>query len=163
MCDCLLGELNRRKDVYVFLDNRFGFLYKDCDNFYEAAKNFQSVYSEDIEDEFPEEYSQFQKLFPDSKPDEQLKALKQLGIEHSFPNVDTCLRIFLSMPISNSSGERCFSALKRIKSNDRSSLGQKKLNWLSLLCIESDITVNLDFEDIISSFAEKKCRKKPLF
>jgi hypothetical protein len=36
-------------------------------------------------------------------------------LQCSFPNVETILRIFLTLPICNASGERSFSILKRVK------------------------------------------------
>ena len=61
--------------------------------------------------------------------------------------------------ISNCSGERSFSALKRVKNHLRSSMGQKRLNSLALLCIENDILQKIDTADIIKSFALSKSRK----
>lgn len=113
-----------------------------------------------IDADFPEEFIQFKHFIVDNDPQLQLKALKKSGVEHTFPNVDTTLRIYLSIPISNSSSERCFSAFKRIKNNYRSTMNQKKLNSLSLLSIESVITAGLEFDDVIDSFTAKKCRKK---
>ena len=61
--------------------------------------------------------------------------------------------------ISNCSGERSFSALKRVKNHLRSSMGQKRFNSLALLCIENDILQKIDTDDIIKSFALSKSRK----
>lgn len=77
-----------------------------------------------------------------------------------FPNVDIVLRVFLSMAISNCSAERSFSALKRIKTYLRSSLGDDKVGHLAVLAIEHDLTNKLDFEDIICEFSQVKARKK---
>ncbi|KAG8183374.1 hypothetical protein JTE90_008276 [Oedothorax gibbosus] len=121
------------------------------------AENFQKIYGADIDEYFVDEYMQFRNILPAIRvPAEQLKKLKERKVEHTFPNVDTCLRVLLSMPISNASGERSFSTLKRIKDHLRSNLKQEKLNHLILLCVESDITCKLDFEDVISVFAEKR-------
>lgn len=91
-----------------------------------------------------------------------LHYLKQLNLSSAFPNVDTALRLFLTLPISNCSGERSFSLLKRLKSPIRSYLQQEKLSQLSVLCFNSDITKKIDFSDIIDKFSESKARKKPL-
>ena len=40
-----------------------------------------------------------------------------------------------------------------------SSMGQKRLNSLALLCIENDILQKIDTDDIIKSFALSKSRK----
>ena len=76
-----------------------------------------------------------------------------------FPNVEVVLRIYLSMMVSNCSGERTFSKLKRIKNEVRSTMGETRLNFLSIMSIESDILRDLDFSSIIETFACQKPRK----
>ena len=49
--------------------------------------------------------------------------------------------------------------LKRVKNHLRSTLTQVKLCNLTLLTIESDLTKEIDFEDILNDFA--KIRPKP--
>jgi len=80
----------------------------------------------------------------------------------TFPNVETALRMFLSLPVANASGERSFSHLKRIKNELRTIMGQDRLSALSVLSIESEIVKQLDFEDIVDAFARKKSRKVSL-
>ena len=63
------------------------------------------------------------------------------------------------MMVSNCSGERTFSKLKRIKNEVRSTMGETRLNFLSIMSIESDILKYLDFASIIETFACKKPRK----
>jgi len=62
--------------------------------------------------------------------------------------------------VSNCSGERLFSHLKRIKSSLRSTMGQDRLANLTLLNIESEILTDLNFQDIIDSFSTLKARRK---
>ena len=73
-----------------------------------------------------------------------------------FPNVEVVLRIYLSMMVSNCSGERTFSKLKRIKNDVRSTMGETRLNFLSIMSIESDILRDLDFSSIIEHLLVKK-------
>jgi len=49
-----------------------------------------------------------------------LSHLKSLKIESLFPNVEVALRIYLSMAVTNRSGERSFSVLGRVKNFLRS-------------------------------------------
>jgi len=79
-----------------------------------------------------------------------------------YPNVEIVLRIFVSTPATNCSAERSFSCLKRIKNYQRSTMSQQRLNALAILCIENQITANIEYEDIIKSFAEQKSRRKIL-
>ncbi|KAI0218791.1 hypothetical protein LSAT2_029513, partial [Lamellibrachia satsuma] len=66
---------------------------------------------------------------------------------------------FMCMMVTNCTGERSFSRLKLTKNHLRSAMGQQRLNLLSLMCIESDILKNIDFQPIIKQFSAMKCRK----
>ena len=61
------------------------------------------------------------------------------NMEIVFPNTWIALRIYLSLMISNCSGERMFSKLRRIKNELRSCMTQTRLNSLTLLSVESEI------------------------
>jgi len=82
----------------------------------------------------------------------------------TFPNLDTTLRMFLCMSIANCSGERFFSAFKRVKNYLRSTIGQQRMDSLSLLTIECDLANIIEYiglyDDVIDTFAECKARKK---
>jgi hypothetical protein len=65
------------------------------------------------------------------------------------------------MTVTNCSGERSFSALKRVKNYIRSTLHQGKLNVLALLFIESDFIHTIEFDDV-QKFAESNARKRNL-
>lgn len=125
-----------------------------------------NTYPDDLKENFIEECLHFKhvNILPDdnvsSKSELSLKTIINSNIESTFPNVATALRIFISIACTNCSGERSFSVLKRIKNYLRSSLGQCKLNNLSILTIESDILESIDLNSIINKFAEKKSRKK---
>ena len=61
--------------------------------------------------------------------------------------------------ISNCSGERSFSALRRVKDYLRSNQEQDRLNAVSLLLIERDLTLLLTYDEVIDEFAATKARK----
>jgi hypothetical protein len=73
----------------------------------------------------------------------------------------TAMQIFLSMMITNASGERSFSKLKFIKNELRNRMTQPRLNNSSLMCTENDNLENIDFNGIIHDFVTSKCRKTP--
>ena len=77
-----------------------------------------------------------------------------------FPNEEVALRMYLVLMVSNCSGERSFSKLKLIKDRLRSSMKQERLVHLTLMSIEYDILRELNFEDLIDSFAASKSRKE---
>ena len=86
--------------------------------------------------------------------------IRSAGISETFPNVDIVYRLYLTLPAANTTGERSFSVLKRVKNELRSTLCEDKLCNLSLLCIESDLTKDIDFQDVIDDFAKMKSRKR---
>ena len=83
-------------------------------------------------------------------------------LSSTFPNVEIILRIFLSLMVTNCSGERSFSRLKLIKNDHRNMMSQSRLNYLSLMNIESNLLTTLNFDELIVDFARKKCRRKIL-
>ena len=58
--------------------------------------------------------------------------------------------------MSNASGERSFSALKRVKYYLRNTMTEDKLNSMSLLYIEQEVLSEMDTTKIIDDFARKK-------
>jgi len=89
--------------------------------------------------------------------------MKNEKIQAVFPNVETILRLFLCLMVTNCSGERSFSKLKRIKSalgSLGSTMWQERLSDLSILCVENDKLRLIDFDYTIDEFAAKKSRRK---
>ena len=58
-----------------------------------------------------------------------------------FPNIRTVLHVSATQPSSTASNERCFSALKRLKTYLRSTMQQDRLSSLAMLHIHHDIPV----------------------
>jgi len=52
-----------------------------------------------------------------------------------FPNIRQLLLILAVLPVTTSTSERSFSTLKRIKSYLRTTMGENRLNGLSIFCI----------------------------
>ncbi len=77
-----------------------------------------------------------------------------------YPYIDIALRMILCTPATNCSAERSFSTLRRVKNYLRSSMKEERLNALAILNIESQITRELDYKDIIGEFANKQSRKQ---
>ena len=70
------------------------------------------------------------------------------------------LRIMLTIPLTSAGAERSFSKLKLIKTYLRSTMSQQRLTELATICIEKELSEQLDYEEIINDFASKKARKK---
>ena len=64
-----------------------------------------------------------------------------------------------SLLVTNCSGERSFSALKRIKNYLRSTLKDEKLNHVALMHVESSVLRKLTFNDVLDHFVERLTRK----
>ena len=95
--------------------------------------------------------------------EEKLVKLKELflksNVKEIFPTIFLLFRIYLIFPITNANAERSFSALKRLKTWLRNSMGQERLSSIALLNIESEEAEKLCCEKIVDEFALKKNRK----
>ena len=178
--DGLASALQKRLEAYTFVQGKFGFLSNLTEitgyEIQKAARILMETYPNDFEDCFPSELEHISKLFKNHSEEDQIRAreqeycrelemlslLNRYNFTHSFPNVHIMLRIYLSMMISNCSGERSFSKLKRIKDELRCCMAQNRLNLLSLMSIEKDILNSLSFTDTIHEFAMMKIRKRPI-
>ena len=74
-----------------------------------------------------------------------------------FPNIHRIITLLLLIPVSSATVERGNSAIKRIKSSQRSTMGQDRLNALTLLQIHRDIP--LDYKKIVDIFINKNPRR----
>ena len=77
--------------------------------------------------------------------------------------VNKLVHILLTIPVSSSTAERCFSALRRLKTYLRSSMGQERLNNLMLLNIHKDITDTIDIHQIAREFINVNERRQNFF
>jgi len=68
--------------------------------------------------------------------------------------------MYLCCPVSNSSAERLFSVLKRVKSYLRSSMNDNRLNNLAILNIVCEITKSISYNEVIEDFAVQKSHRK---
>ena len=124
--------------------------------------NLVGAYADDLEDSIAEELIQFRSLLissvelfdNDQACSNELnmyKAIINKRLKSTFPNVEIMLRIYLSLMISNATGERSFSKLKRIKIKH----GSEPTCIIVLMSIECDIMLSIDFSDIINEFARR--------
>ena len=65
-------------------------------------------------------------------------------------NLSIAYRISLTISVTVASIEISFSKLKMLKSYLRSTMSQKMLNELAILCIEKEILEKIEFENIIN-------------
>lgn len=79
-------------------------------------------------------------------------------LETVLPNTLIAYRILLTIPVSVASGERSFSKLKIIKNYLRNRTEQERLSNLAIISIEKDLANILDYNDVITDFANLKSR-----
>eukprot|EP00918_Siedleckia_nematoides_P046702 GHVU01102383.1.p1 GENE.GHVU01102383.1~~GHVU01102383.1.p1 ORF type:complete len:959 (-),score=115.48 GHVU01102383.1:303-3179(-) len=173
--DELLSLLRNRLETYTEIARVWGFLLQlpsstDVD-MEAAARNLRQAYPRDFNECLYDELVQFRDfilfIHDEKQPGlsvEQFMYDKLLEHElcSTFPNVHNALTIYLSMMVSNAGAERSFSTLKRIKADDRSCTGQRRLVSLTRLFIEHDLLRQLDFNDMICEFAAAKVRRVPV-
>lgn len=169
--DSLICNLARRKTAYEHLDDKFEILSiilqkgSQKEVISQAANKLCESYPIDIGSEFENECHHF-KMYVEQEEFSGIRDIYEYIIKNdlktTFPNLEVSIRIYLTLPVTNCSAERGFSVLTRVKNVKRSTLSDSKLNSLMLMCCEKDLTLSIDFSDIINKFAKLKARKKSL-
>ena len=77
--------------------------------------------------------------------------------------VDTLLRIYLTIPLSTSTAERAFSTLRRLKNYLRSTMTQERLNHAIILHTHKGMTDEIDLKQIATDFVNKNERRRNYF
>ena len=168
--DALSANLEKRATAYTFAAKTFTFLVDlNCtkEMISSGVQNIIQAYPQDVDKTLTAELKHFHLYVKQKCPNKETFTHQELlsiifedKIQPAFPNIELILRLFLSLMVTNCSGERSFSQLKRIKGDLRSTLAQEKLNAFSIMCIESDKLREVSFDDLIQSFAASKSRKK---
>ena len=91
-----------------------------------------------------------------------LKYLHKNTIQCNYLNFAIALRIVLTCPLTVAGAERSFSKLKLIKTVQRSTMNDDRLNDLATLSIENKVARSLNYDDIITEFAASKSRRVKL-
>ena len=169
ICDSLIQELLRRSKVYEILVNEFYFFFNpdsEVEMRKESAKRLARKYKNDLEPELGNEIIQHlhnhrKNKLSDSNLTSDIRNILKSSPK-VFPNVVITFRIYLSFPCSVCEGERSFSKLARIKNEKRATMGQNRLNSLSLMCLEHELARKLNLTDVIRKFAADKARIVPI-
>ena len=170
--DALETNLKKRAVAYEEIANTFSFLidfYASELSITERVNVLLNKYPDDVDGNLTGEVKHFHAYIKQNHSESECRDLNYQDIYQIihkdkvsivFPNVETALRIYLSLMITNCSGERSFSRLKHIKNELRTTMLQGKLSALSIMYIESDKLRQLSFNDLIEEFAHQKVRKK---
>ena len=163
----LIAEVRRRKSVYCILQQNFNFLLNlntwainDIEN---VACKLLKLYASDLDSDFPSEVVHFAfhlRSSPDLGPkpntaQAQLLYLKKNCLFETFPNVAIILRIYLTLSVANTEGERSFLALKRVKNYLRSSLTQDHVCDFCIMAIEKSFTKSMSFRILLIKLQQR--------
>lgn len=169
ICDNTIEELTTRKLAYDNVITKYSFFTKlknmKTSEVYSSAENLYSMYKNDLDKTFINECIHFQshiqnlKDYPKSIIDMSIM-MKNHELEDIYPYVNIALRMFLCTPATNCTAERSFSTLRRVKTYLRSSISADRLNALAILNIESQLTVKINYSNIIEDFSNNQARKK---
>ena len=104
---------------------------------FHGVKRLEQEYPEDVDRSLVDELTTFHLHVKQSYAEKGsfnhqrlYQILKHEKIQAVFPNVETILRLYLCLMVTNCSGERSFSKLKRIISVLRSTMSQELSDWV---------------------------------
>lgn len=171
--DSLKFQLDSRRQAYEKILGIYGCiptLYKtpSSDDVRKTCKMLATYFIDDIENSsvLTDECILFSKLISMDKSVKSVfsmyKYIRVNELEYMFPNLEITIRMYLSTAVSNCSGERAFSVLKRVKSYLRTTMKEERLNALAIFSIEAELVKQLDFNDTINTFSYQKARKRKL-
>ncbi|XP_058778205.1 uncharacterized protein LOC131652373 [Vicia villosa] len=174
LVDQVVVSLNKRFEQYQEYESTFGFLFIShklqslddatlkscCSNFERVLKHNEQ--SDIDESEFFAKLKSLREMFPEEiiNPTDILLFLKGLDC---FPNTIIAYRILLTIPVIVASAERSFSKLKLLKTYLWSTISLERLNGLTLIAVENDLSKRVKYEDLVDDFASKSVRRKALF
>ena len=70
----------------------------------------------------------------------------------AFQNFIKTVQIAMTIGVTSAECERCFSALKIIKTYRRSTMNEDRLNDIAILSIEKDLSNQLDLDIVVQKF-----------
>lgn len=158
--------LSRVASDFCFLTGLF-LLEKPTEYLKKAATDLALKYKHDLDaNELSLEIESFKyqacSLIPNLKEANlitMLNFIHEYGLSSNYPNIEICLRLALTLPVTSASCERSFSKLKLVKTYLRSQIGQERLTNLAIMSIEYETAEKTNYDDIIEKFAMEKSRK----
>lgn len=163
--DTLIQEIKSRFETTTKVNNMFSFIWdSSVDSNDIKAQELSKYYPKDLRAErFVDEVCHLstirETLIGKVNSLELLNKIFEKGLQNLFPQTCVGLRIFISIPVSVSQGERSFSKLALVKNCLRSTMGQDRLSALAMLSLERDLARKLNYDSIIDSFASRKARR----
>lgn len=169
ICDCIIQQINTRFSFsgHLVATNLFA-----VDNFPEYRDRFPDKFLCEVVDVYPfleksRLKTELQVLYEREELRSVSGAVSLLSLVTQEEMCDTfqetlkLLKVLVTVPMSTSEAERCFSMLKRIKTFLRNSMKEERLSALGMLSAEKAFLNNIeDFNKrVIDLFANKKERR----
>ncbi|KAJ9560721.1 hypothetical protein OSB04_005881 [Centaurea solstitialis] len=90
------------------------------------------------------------------------KVMVETNKHLTFPLVYRLLKLALVLPVATATVERCFSAMKIVKSDLRNRIGDDFLNACVICVVEREALAKVTNEDVINRFQKMKTRREQL-
>ncbi|KAI3763962.1 hypothetical protein L2E82_13960 [Cichorium intybus] len=87
------------------------------------------------------------------------RLLVELGKHRSYPLVYRLLKLVLVLPVATATVERCFSAMKLIKTDLRNKMGDDFMNDALVCNVEKEALLKVKLEDVMERFQKMSTRK----
>ena len=171
--DFLNNELQQRFDIANMMAYKglaivpsklIGSLNKGSKLSWKEFLSFANFYKDDMPNyiAIPGEldlWEQYWKTFKGDHPNNVSATLKTL-IFPGFENIKSALKILATLPVTSCECERSFSALRRLKNCNRSTMKNEMLNGLALMHVHKDIEPNVN--EVLTKFAQQHPRRLDL-
>lgn len=130
----------------------------------EKSNKFISIYNIDISGDLMEKINHLKSIKPANiknnlSPLNILNIQEKQKLKNIFPNICIALRLFYMLPVIVAEAKRSFNTLGRVKNFFRSTTAQDRLSSLGTLAMELVLTKQLDYVNIIDTFANEKSKK----
>ncbi|XP_025198446.1 zinc finger MYM-type protein 1-like [Melanaphis sacchari] len=142
-----IDKENLSTEYHLFASN-FNNLMKDGPE--NISEKFPKIFDEDSDNDSILEDDNFRDLLQVSNI---LQKLCKMGMASAFPNLSLAYKAICTLPPTSASAERCFSKLKLIKTNLRSTMSESRLDHLMVISCNPDIDINMD--DAIDKFGSR--------
>lgn len=165
--------------IMTDLTTRFSAANSICDlfspvlNFMDAKQDELEIKTKNLIEKFPKDFTEelleevihlkniHHTVFgSEKKPLKLLNLIYEKNLQAIFANVCIALKLFCTVPVTVSTAERSFSRLANsLKTWQRSTTGQDRLNSLAILAMENELAKRVDFSDVIDKFCKTKARR----
>ena len=85
-----------------------------------------------------------------------------MALPDAFDKLLQLIRIAVTLPVTSASTERFFSALKRVKTYMRETMGGDRLSDLLVICTETACVKNISLDVLVDKFGKAKPRRYPV-